>query len=61
MAVLQHFFTIFKTFLAQSLSASNFQSLTLLFISQIYCKFSVISIPSLCLLIQRPEFHKLQH
>lgn len=49
MAALQHFFTIFKTFLAQGLSANNLQSLTLLFISQISqnCKFSVISIPSL--------------
>lgn len=60
MALLQYFFTIFKTFLAQSLSSRNFQSLTLLFISQIYSKFSVISIPGLCLLIQRPEFNKLQ-
>lgn len=54
------FFTIFKVILAQSSSARNFQSLTLLFISQIYSKFSVISIPSLCLLIQDPEFNKLQ-
>lgn len=54
------FFTIFKAILAQSSSARNFQSLTLLFIFQIYSKFSVISIPSLCLLIQHPVFNKLQ-